>query len=190
MTTLAKDTPRRYELGDMNDLPMVQSDTIYEGAAVGDNGSGYFRPLVAGDPFAGFCVQKAVNAVATDGAENVRVKTKGEIILTITSVAVTDIGKAVYATDDNAFTLTPGNIGAASFIGRIKRVHGTNLASVAFDAQRGGFGHIDALTLASGYTADGNTVIAVSGVDGTSVASAINVIASKVNRVIQMLDGD
>ena len=35
MTTLAADTPRDMELGDRNEFPVIASDIIYEGAAVG-----------------------------------------------------------------------------------------------------------------------------------------------------------
>ena len=48
MTTLAANDVRSYEQGDMNDLPVIASDIIYEGAAVGDNGANAHRPLAAG----------------------------------------------------------------------------------------------------------------------------------------------
>ncbi|MCI0430769.1 MAG: cytoplasmic protein, partial [Rhodospirillales bacterium] len=67
MTTLAADKPRTYELGDVNELPVVAADIIFEGAAVGDNGSGVARPLVAGDPFRGFAIENADNATGAAG---------------------------------------------------------------------------------------------------------------------------
>jgi len=57
MATLAVDTPRDYETGVeavYNHVPVIADDIIYAGAAVGDNASGYARPLQAGDPFLGF----------------------------------------------------------------------------------------------------------------------------------------
>ncbi len=63
MTTLAVDKPRNYELGDHNDLPVITGDVIYEGAAVGLNGSGYARPLAAGDVFGGFALRQSDNSV-------------------------------------------------------------------------------------------------------------------------------
>jgi len=51
MTTLSADKPRDYQLGDREEYPVIAADIIYEGAAVGENGSGYARPLQAGDPF-------------------------------------------------------------------------------------------------------------------------------------------
>ena len=123
MTTLAKNSPRDFVLGDLQDLPVVATDIIYEGAAVGENGSGYFRPLVAADPFAGFAQSQADNSA---GAINVRVKPYGRIVLSVTGVtAVTDEGSTVYASDDDTFTLTSSGNTA---IGKIVRyISGTSV---------------------------------------------------------------
>jgi len=107
MTTLANDSARDYELGDIGELPVVASDIIYEGAAVGDNASGYARPLVAADPFLGFAESQADNSAGAAGAVNVRVREVGKVKLSVTGVTgVGDVGTDVYASDDNAFTLT------------------------------------------------------------------------------------
>jgi hypothetical protein len=135
MTTLARDTYRDYELGEENQVPAVASDIIYEGSAVGDNASGYGRPLVAADQFLGFCIEKCDNSAGSAGDKNIRVKTKGRISLTVSGVAITDVGKAVYASDDNAFTLTEST---NSYIGRIVRYVGTDTCIVEFDVSRGG----------------------------------------------------
>ena len=123
MATLAKDAPRAYEAGIEpvhNDLPIIASDIIYEGAAVGDNGSGYARPFVVSDPFWGFAAAKCDNsASAVAGAKNVRVVQKGAIRLTVVGASsVADIGEAVYATDDATFTLTASG---ATQIGKVLR---------------------------------------------------------------------
>ncbi len=118
MTTLAADTNRVFELGDINELPVIASDIIYAGSAVGDNGSGYARPLVAGDKFKGFADKKADNATGAAGDVNVRVKAKGRIQLSITSLVVGDLGKRVYASDDNVFTLTAGSNSEVGFVYR------------------------------------------------------------------------
>ena len=135
MTTLADNEPRAYETGDFNDLPVIAADIIYEGAAVGENASGYFRPLVAGDDFGGMAVKKADNSSGAAGAINVKVRQKGRITLNVTGVtAVTDEQSTVYASDDNTFTLTSsGN----SAIGKIIRwISGTKCV-VAFEAVSG-----------------------------------------------------
>jgi hypothetical protein len=132
MTTLAVNAPRAYELGDKNHLPVIANDIIYEGAAVGDNASGYARPLVAGDPFRGFCVQKADNTGGSAGDINVEVESKGRIQLSITSLAITDVGRAVYASDDNAFALS----GNGTYIGRVVRYISSGVGVVEFDASK------------------------------------------------------
>ena len=107
MTTLADNLPRKYLLGDFDDLDMVDADIIYEGAAVGDNGSGLARPLVAADPFLGFASRKADNAAGAAGAKNVNVRARGTTRLTVVGASSdADIGEDVYASDDNTFTLT------------------------------------------------------------------------------------
>ncbi len=132
MTILADNKVRAYETGDFNDLPVIAADIIYEGAAVGENAAGYFRPLVAGDNFSGMAVKKADNSAGAAGAINIKVRQKGRITIDVTGVsAVTDEGSTVYASDDNTFTLTSsGN----SAIGKIIRwISGTKCV-VAFEA--------------------------------------------------------
>jgi len=135
MTTLAKDKTRTYEIhGDEfdTDLPVIASDIIYEGAAVGENGSGYFRPLIAADAFAGFALTRADNASGAAGAVNVHVRATGVIILAVTGVtAETDEGSTVYAADDNDFTLTSTSNTA---IGKVIRYIGSTTVAVRFES--------------------------------------------------------
>jgi hypothetical protein len=132
MTTLAADKARDFVLGEHTDLPVIASDIIYEGAAVGENGSGYFRPLVAADPFSGFAQSKADNSAGAAGAVNVRVRTRGRAILSVTGVtAVTDEGATVYASDDDTFTLTSSGNTA---IGKVTRYISGTSVEVYFEA--------------------------------------------------------
>lgn len=130
MTTLAKDALRDYELGHINELPVIASDIIYTGAAVGDNASGYARPLVAGDKFKGFADTKADNSGGAAGEINVRVRARGRIKLAISGLAVGDLGKLVYASDDNTFTLTSTN---NSKVGFVYRFVSSGVGIVEFD---------------------------------------------------------
>jgi hypothetical protein len=152
MTTLAKNVARPLELGDLNDVGVIATDIIYEGAAVGDNGSGYARPLVAGDPFLGFAQAKADNSAGAAGAVNVTVKSKGRVQLAVGSLAITDVGKTVYASDDDTFTLTASTNSA---VGRVVRFVSTGVGVVEFNAGRSGLGVITALTDSTTGTADG-----------------------------------
>jgi len=158
---LSADTPRVYELGELNDVPVKASTIIYEGAAVGLT-SGYARGLVAGDLFVGFAQRQADNsAVATDGNINCKVVVRGLAQLTITDVAVTDVGNPVYASADGTFTLTKST---NSYIGNVYRYVSANLAIVAFIAQGAVTGNVAGGTLASGDLLVGN---------GSNVAAAV-----------------
>lgn len=133
MSTLTEDKQRAFEIGDINSLPVVAADIIYAGAAVGDN-AGYARPLVAGDQFHGFCILRADNSDGAAGDINVQVRKSGCVVLNVTGVDGTDdIGKTVYASDDNTFTISTeaGN----SKIGVIRRHESGTRCVVEFHAQ-------------------------------------------------------
>lgn len=132
MTTLSANKPRALSLGDLEEYPVVAADIIFEGAAVGENGSGYARPLVAADPFLGFAEAKADNAAGAAGDKRVEVRTRGRVTLTISGLAITANDRPiVYASDDDTFTLTAT---ANSAIGRVSRWVSTGVAVVEFDA--------------------------------------------------------
>lgn len=132
MTTLAANKLRDYQLGDTEEYPVIANDIIYQGAAVGENGSGYARPLAAADVFLGFAEAKADNATGGAGAINVNVKKRGNIVLPISGLAITANDRpVVYASDDDTFTLTATS---NSPIGRVSRWVSTGVAVVEFDA--------------------------------------------------------
>jgi len=135
MTTLAKNSDRTYEVGDHNDHPVIASDIIYSGAVVGDNGSGYARPLQAGDPFLGFATAKADNSSGSAGDIYVNVLTTGRVVMAVTGAsALTDRGSDVYASDDNTLTLTAGS---NTRVGFVYRWVSSTTCVVAFDAAAG-----------------------------------------------------
>lgn len=119
MTTLSVDSPRSYSLGDLSDYPVIASDIIYDGAAVGlVAGTGHARPLVAGDQFVGFAIDKADNSGGGAAAINVRVRAKGIAQLSVSGAVITDVGQPVYASDDDTFTFNPAS---GSFVGVARR---------------------------------------------------------------------
>lgn len=130
MSQLSANSPRVYEQGETNSLPIKASTEIWLGSAVGLT-AGYARQLTAGDTFVGFAEQHVNNSVATDGAATIPVRRRGLVQLTITSVAVTDVGSDVYASDGATFTLTPGS---NSLIGKVYRYVAANTAIVDFQA--------------------------------------------------------
>lgn len=187
MTTLGADKYRNFELGDINDYPCVATDIVYEGAAAGDNGSGYARPLVAADPFVGFCLQQCDNSAGSAGDKNVRLRIHGEIELTVGSAALTDVGKSVYASDDDTFTYTAtGN----SYIGRVVRYVSATRIVVAFDARRGSLGKNAVTTINYGSATNYLKGTAIPTVASTfsqqevlnqTLVAAVNDILQKIN---------
>ena len=132
MATRASDIARDFQLGELEQYPVIASDIIYEGSAVGENGSGYARPLVATDPFLGFALRKADNSAGAAGDINVTVKTRGKVVLPISAIAITANDRpAVYASDDDTFTLTSTS---NTLIGYVSRWISTGYAVVEFDA--------------------------------------------------------
>ncbi len=132
MTTLAAKSPRKYHQTDFLEYPVVATDIIYEGAAVGENASGYARPLVAGDVFLGFAEFTVDNSGGSAGDKIVAVRPRGLVQLPIASIAITANDRpAVYASDDDTFTLTKGS---NSLIGYVAAWVETGVALVEFDA--------------------------------------------------------
>ncbi|MCB9993115.1 MAG: cytoplasmic protein [Hyphomicrobiaceae bacterium] len=133
MTTLAANQQRTWQEGDNEAYPVIAADIIYQGAAVGENGSGYARPLAQGDPFLGFAIAKADNSSGAAGDINVDVRVRGRVKLTVagaTAITAND-RPAVYASDDNTFTLTSTS---NSLIGYVSRWISSTVCIVEFDA--------------------------------------------------------
>lgn len=134
MTTLSADSPRAHEVGERNHIGVIASDIIYEGAAGGDNGAGYARPLVAGDTFVGFAVDKTDNSAGSAGDKNAEFRTEDRIQLSVSGAVITDVGQPVYASDDDTFVFLPtGN----SYIGRVVRFVSSGVVIVAYDVESG-----------------------------------------------------
>lgn len=121
MATLSADKNRviRADHDRVQQLPVIASDIIYQGAYVGDNASGYMRPLAAADPFRGIAAyNQADNSSGSAGDIRVQLITEGFLeIGTITGASgVGDVGSDVYASDDDTLTLTSTS---NSLIGKI-----------------------------------------------------------------------
>lgn len=131
MTTLAANSWRDMELGDINEFPVIASDIIYEGAAVGlVIASGHARPLTSVDQFVGFSEKKVDNSAGAAAAKNVRVFKRGAVKLAVTGAVITDIGAPVYASDDNAFSFIKTS---GVFVGFYQRYTASGYGIVRFD---------------------------------------------------------
>lgn len=119
-----------YSSQELIDIPVDDNVTIYKGAFVGLNATtGYARPLVAGDDFLGVAYGQADNTGSghTAGGIRVRLHQSVDIVHALSGASSTDVGRVVYASDDETLTFTAaGN----SRVGRIVAVEGTNLVRV------------------------------------------------------------
>ena len=177
MATLAADKPRVFEVGYdhlINEIPVIASDIIYAGAAVGESGTtGTARPLVSGDNFIGFCVEKADNASGAAGDRRVKLREAGVVRLAVTGVsAESQYGDAVYATDDDTFTLTVGG----TRIGHLIRWITSTSCLVYFEAvsRRGWHNRSEVLVKTADYTVtvnDSGRTFSTVGAAGTVVFS-------------------
>ena len=132
MATLAADTPRAWATNEIESYPVIASDVIYEGAMVGENGSGFARPLVAGDKFLGFALRKADNSGGVAGDVRVEVRTRGAVQIAVSGLAVTANDRPLaYASDDDTVTLTST---ANSLIGSVSRYVSAGVGVVEFNA--------------------------------------------------------
>lgn len=77
---------------------------VHKGALVGVNAAGYARPLVAGDTFVGLAYEEMDNAGGEDGAVALRVYTVGDFGASVAGATMADIGRPVFASDDEIFT--------------------------------------------------------------------------------------
>ena len=119
---------------------VLGSAHIYHGGFVGLTPSGYAKAFQPGDVFDGIADEEFNNTSTTDGASSAlgddgeRGKPKCRIITgnchfvkTLTSVAITDIGKPAYATADDAIALS-GHPDA--WVGTVVDKYDTNLALI------------------------------------------------------------
>lgn len=134
LATLAANKPRAKDQGDINEVPVIAADIIYEGAAVGRvKASGHARPLTSADKFIGFAEAKADNSAGAAAAINARVYKRGAVQLAVTGAVITDIDQPVYATDDDTFTLLPtGGV----FVGFLRRFVSSAVAVVEYDIDK------------------------------------------------------
>jgi len=101
--------------------PVQAGSTIYKGAFVATDASGYV--VEAADTsnydFLGVATQYVDNASGNAGDVNIEVETGNEIFWAYSSAAQTDNGQEVYATGDDTLATSASNIDVA---GKIMRV--------------------------------------------------------------------
>ena len=99
----------RYVDQELRSYLVAADEHIYKGGFVGLDGSGYARALQAGDVCVGLAYEECDNDGGGTGERRVRVYTQGDFLHGLSGAALTDIGAAVYASDDETLTLTGTN---------------------------------------------------------------------------------
>ena len=131
MTALTNDTNRVFEVNnDSNAVALAAGTKVFQGSLIGKTATGYGRALEAGDTTMGFAKDNVDNTDGTDGEKIVEVKSMGKVSLFISGLTIADVGKDVYASDDNTFTLTSTN---NSKVGKIIRFEKSDYAIVYFN---------------------------------------------------------
>lgn len=118
---------------ELRSFQLAGGEHIYKGALVGLTADGYARGLVAGDPFAGIAYEEIDNSDGDDGELAVRVYTLGDFGLTLFGASQADIGRPVFAGDDE--TLTAGGL-EQSYVGVVQDVVASNEIILRLDPLR------------------------------------------------------
>lgn len=125
-------------------LPLIQDATarlrparaatrIFRGGAVGIDPGGYAKPFEPGDTFDGIAESECDNRNGAAGALAVSVVGGGTAELPISGASYDDVGKNVFATADDTYSLV-GN--AHGFVGRVVAYNGTTgYATVALKGE-------------------------------------------------------
>lgn len=113
---LSADTPRTYELGDINELTVAASVTVYEGAFTfalkADGTAVVASPAISTHAFAGIAIEKAT------AGNRVRVKDRGKVVMPVTGASAASVGTIVYASDDGTLTLTASTNVPVGYVAR------------------------------------------------------------------------
>jgi hypothetical protein len=129
---LSANTPVAEFTGRTEGSPVYTLVNCYEGGMLGDI-SGYVRPLTAGDRFRGHALEQRNNTSGSSGDLNIQhLAGIYRLQVTLASVAITDVGRDVYASDDATLTLVANGM---SWVGKVVRYVTTNTAVVEFNTQ-------------------------------------------------------
>ncbi len=131
MTATSQDIDTKRLDGAVRSIPLKADEVIYAGTLVmrsTSNGYGYAGADSANAVFAGIAEESVDATGEDDGAVEVRVRRHGVFMMLMAAVAITDIGKKVFLSDNQtvAFTGTTNAI----YVGRVVGVYSSTYAWV------------------------------------------------------------
>jgi predicted RecA/RadA family phage recombinase len=113
---LSADTPRIYELGDVNELTVDTGVTVFEGAFTfakkADGTAVVASPAISTHAFAGIAIEKAT------AGNNVRLKDRGKVVMPVTGASAASVGAIVYASADDTLTVTASTNVPVGYVSR------------------------------------------------------------------------
>ncbi len=117
MTALTDDYEAKRQDGEIIDVSVKASATIYKGALLVDKGSGYAEPGADGSGyvFLGVAVEKADNSSGSDGDISVRLYKTGTFQYAKASAAQTDLDQLMYIHDDQTVGTSSTNSVSAGY---------------------------------------------------------------------------
>ena len=111
MAALTENRDTKRQNGDLVAVPMGV-DIVYRGGMVIRSADGYCDAGAdtADVDFEGVAFEKKDNSAGANGDLNVRVYKTGMFSFACSGMAITDVGKAAYLSDDQTITLVPNNV--------------------------------------------------------------------------------
>ena len=179
MTAATKNNVVSYETAVVNEFGLGASEKMYNGTFVGDNGAGYARSLVAGDRFLGISQDYVDNSSGSAGDLNVKTRFDTFAKWALSALAITDVGKDVYATDDLTLTLTKGSNSRVGYVHRWKE---TGVGIIHFTD--GSLAAVAELTDNSGGTSSDTLPVQTGSYVQADVANSIASLAAKINLIL------
>ncbi|MCK4593362.1 hypothetical protein KAU45_02590 [bacterium] len=133
MSLSANRYDERFAAGWQLPFPVAASTTIYKGALVCVNSSGYLVPAddASGLRFVGVARDGADNSSGSDGDVEIVVVTQGSIVIKKSNAAAGDVGESAYCSDDETVALSTIN---EVYAGLIVSVVDTGNVRFRFDA--------------------------------------------------------
>ncbi len=145
----------RYVDQELRLYPVRGGAHIFKGAFVGlHRASGYVRPLVAGDAFAGIAYEEVDNSAGEDGDKSVRLFTQGDFELPLSGAQNTTVGRPVYVSDDQTlnFVNTTGLTQMGKYVAPISANVGIVRIRTFADARTLRFANVAILSSTLGTT--------------------------------------
>jgi len=180
---LSKNTPVTVLEGMLHPFPLYAALHAYEGSMIFRKSDGYACLTAVGNPFLGHAWAEANNATGASAALDVYCRRgRYQCQVTLSGIAITDVGKAVYASDDGTLTLTAT---ANSYVGRVVRYVAANTCIVEFQP----VGAAEVTVIQQAHIADAKINYTTGDLDAESeVIAAFNTTNGKINTLMAELE--